>query len=187
MLNMNPNLDDMKILYIVLTSTVIASLVTYVINIIIAIMNNHRLKIIENDKRANELTTFRYTQLYEMLLKWDDFTSPINNKPITNVDRYVSDRLVNDYIDDQRRLQIISPLLDDVYMENLSALNDNANSLLNELIKIEKIDMYSKNEKLKAQHQELISQLRKAVVAFDNELMRTIYLQSVELLKKQNH
>lgn len=56
-----------------LTSAVIASLVTSIIDIIIHIFDNHKLTRIEKEKRMNELTTYRYTKLFDMLLKWKEY------------------------------------------------------------------------------------------------------------------
>lgn len=53
-----------NIIMILFTSAVIASFVTSVANIIIAIINNHRLKLIEKEKQKNVLTAYRYKCLY---------------------------------------------------------------------------------------------------------------------------
>ena len=61
--------EKTNMITILLTSAVVASLVTSAANIVISIFNNRRIKLIEKEKRKNDLITYRYKLFYNMLLK----------------------------------------------------------------------------------------------------------------------
>lgn len=52
---------------IVISVGVVAAAIAAIANVIVALMNNIRLKAIEKDKRISELIQYRYTKLYSLL------------------------------------------------------------------------------------------------------------------------
>ena len=51
---------------------IIIAVIAAVVNIIISLMNNVRLKSLEKEKRNNELYVYRYTKLYSLLEEVED-------------------------------------------------------------------------------------------------------------------
>ena len=127
--------ENTTIITFFLTSAVVGSLVTSVANIIITIFNNHRLKSIEKEKQKNDLITYRYKCLYNMLLKWHEYDTPFDKDkdPL----QIAKDRVCNGFFDNHRRFQIISPLMDEKYKETVNKLNKEGEKLLSELFKVE--------------------------------------------------
>ena len=58
-------MENVNWIIIVLTSTVIAALITAIISLVIAIMNNKA-------KTSDAVRTFRYTKLHEIMVDWQD-------------------------------------------------------------------------------------------------------------------
>ena len=170
---------------ILLTSAVIASLVTSIANIIIAIFNNHRLKSIEKEKRMNELTIYRYTRLFEMLLKWKDFETPFEIKD-KNPSQITVDRAFNSFFDSRRRFEIISPLIDESYKKNIYNLNQEGEQLLNELFKIEFALEKESTAELKAEHTNLFKAFIDIATKYTIEIEKVVHLQLEQLLRKSN-
>lgn len=121
---------------ILLTSAVIASLITSIANIIIAIINNYRLTSIEKGKQKNTLIEYRYKCLYEMLLKWNEYDTPfeVQGKEASEI---ATERIINGFMDDGRKFKTISPLLDEKYKEDIRKINEEGENLLRELIDVE--------------------------------------------------
>lgn len=166
----------------ILTSAVIGSVVTSTANIIISLFNNNRLKKIEKNKRKNELTTYRYTKLYEISLKWTEMNSSFEteNKSPSEI---ASERLTNGFIDDLHKYSIISPLLDEKYKPELDDISEKGNQCLYKLIDIEtKLD-YKENEELREQHKEVFKSYTKFSALFSATLKKVLQEQLNELLK----
>ena len=60
---------------VILTATVFAALISSIANIIISLINNHRLKSLESKKQLNDIDKYRYSRLYELVLKWHEYDS----------------------------------------------------------------------------------------------------------------
>lgn len=65
---------------VVFTSVVFAACVTSVFNMVISIMNNHRLKKIEKQRSMREIDKYRYCKLYELILNWNKYDAPPKRK-----------------------------------------------------------------------------------------------------------
>lgn len=179
---MNENITTITI---VLTSAVVASLVTSIANILIAILNNHKIVSIEKEKQKNSLISYRYKCLYEMLLKWQEYNTPyeIKDKEPSEI---ATERLFNGFFDSHRKFQIISPLLDEEYKRDAEKLNKEGEKLINELIELEyQLDKNS-DEKLSQKHKILFREFIGIASSYATEIEKIVHLQLEELLKKSN-
>lgn len=161
---------------VVLTAGVFAAIITSVVNIIIALMNNSKLNKIEQKKKMNEIDRYRYTHLYELLLSWQNYSSEISGNTPSEM---ANCRLMNSFLDDVRRFDIARPLLDKKYVEMLQIKSDKGYSILNRLIDLET------NEGI---HLEGFSEVKKQFISFSIEftgmLKKSIYSQIEELIEK---
>ncbi|MCM1315899.1 MAG: hypothetical protein NC205_00780 [Prevotella sp.] len=122
---------------VILTAGVFAALVTSIANIIIALTNNNRLKKIESQKHINEIDKYRYSRLYELILNWHQYDSIPKGENAGEIAFY---RLLNLFLDDSGRYEIIKPLLDKVYVDKLEIKKKECEKLLNALIEAEAPD-----------------------------------------------
>lgn len=172
-----------SIITIILTSAVIASFVTSVANIIIAIFYNRRTKSVEKQKRIDELTTYRYTHLFDILKKWHDYDSSSETED-RNLSQIATSRLINGFIDCCRRFEIISPLLDEGYKHSINKLNQKGKQLLSELINIENELDKRINDDLRKRHKILLNDLIDISSKYSSEIKKAVQLQLEQLLKK---
>lgn len=122
---------------VILTATVFAALITSVANIIISLMNNHRLKRLEKQKQVNEIDKYRYSRLYELILNWHKYDSAHKGETAEEIAFY---RLLNLFMDDSGRYEIAKPLLDKFYIGELEAKKSEGEKLLCDLIEAEAPD-----------------------------------------------
>ncbi len=174
-----------SVVTILLTSAVMASLVTSLANIIIAVFNNRRLKSIEKEKQKNELVTYRYTHLFDMLLKWKEYDTPFETKD-KNPSQIATDRAFNSFFDSHRRFEIISPLLDENYKKGIVELNKKGEVLLDKLFKIEFALEKESCDKLKEEHGKLFKEFIDISTKYTIEIETAVHSQLEQLLKKSN-
>lgn len=163
---------------VVLTAGVFAAIITSVVNIIIALMNNSKLNKIEQKKKMNEIDRYRYTHLYELLLSWQNYDSTSKGN---NVKEKTSYCLLRMFLDDQRRYVIAKPLLEEKYTRELDIKSEQGNKLLSKLqvandlndIHLDGFDMIN-------------SQYFELSFEFSDLLKSTINLQLKDLLQKNN-
>lgn len=99
-----------------LTAAVFAALVSSVANIIISLINNHRLKKIEKRKQMDEISKYRYTHLYELLQNWKSFETKTEAETVGKI---ISHKRLYLFLDDVKRYDLARPLLDEVYIKPL--------------------------------------------------------------------
>lgn len=106
----------------ILSATVFASMITSVVNVIISLLNNYRLKSIEARKRRNEIDKYRYIQLYEILKNWEghklrlDKGEELDDKKLL----YATEEALLEAINNNSfRYVVIRPLLDTKYIDDL--------------------------------------------------------------------
>lgn len=169
---------------VVFSSAVIGAFVTSIANIIVSLVANNRLKKIEKYKQRNELITYRYTKLYEMLLKWVEFDTKLEteNKSFSQI---ACEKIVNSFIDDLRKHNIISPLLDEKYLPKLLELRTIGNERLDQVIEIENLLDDCKSEELLQQHRKLFDEFKSSAVEFSSNLEMVLREQLKELLELQ--
>ena len=167
---------------ILLTSAVMASLITSIANIVIAIINNYRLASIEKEKRKNTLTEYRYKCLYEMLLKWTDYNTPfeVQGKEVAEI---ATERIINSFIDNGRKFKTISPLLEEKYKEDIGKINEEGEDLLKKLIDVENEMDKNSDVELSQRHKELFQKFIHVAVSYSTQVEEVIRLQLKELLK----
>ena len=167
---------------ILLTSVVIGSIITSIVNIIISLFNNYRLKLIEREKQKNDLISYRYKCLYDMLLKWKEYDTPfeVRDKEYSKV---AVERIVNSFFDSNRKFQIISPLLDEKYKESINKLNEKGNKLLKELIEIESQWEKKCEMKYSQERKKILQEFIDVAVNYSIEIENVIQLQLKELLR----
>ena len=112
---------------VILTTAVFAALITSIANIIISLLNNHRLKGLEKQKQMNEIDRYRCERLYELVLNWHKYDSAQRGKTSGEIAFY---RLLNLFMDDSGRYETAKPLLDKCYLEKLDTKNQNAKKYL---------------------------------------------------------
>lgn len=122
---------------VVLTAAVFAALISSIANIIISLVNNHRLKKIEKQKQMNEIDKYRYSRLYELLLNWHNYDSATKGETASEIAFY---KLLNLFMDDSGRYEIAKPLLDKCYIEPLETKRAECDQLLRALIEAEAPD-----------------------------------------------
>lgn len=122
---------------VILTAAVFAALITSIANIIISLVNNHRLKKIENKKQMNEIDKYRYSRLYELILNWHKYDSEVKGETAAEIAFY---KLLNLFMDDLGRYEMAKPLLDGCYIEKLENKKIECEKLLDDLVKAEALD-----------------------------------------------
>ena len=139
---------------IIVTPCVIAALITSIFNIVISKMNNNHLKKAENDRRISEMDKYRYTRLCDMLANWHNYSSKPNKDEIAN---FV---LINGFLDDSGRYEIVRPLLDKDYLKKLDEKKMYGNDLLGKLVE---------NETPDGQHTKEFSAIKKEYIENSRE------------------
>lgn len=129
--------DGFSFVYsVVLTAGVFAALISSIANIIISIMNNYRLKDIEKIKQANEIDKYRYSKLYELRQKWEDYDLDTSKEVDESDDEWVSlyaDVLGSIY-SNLKRYWILKPLLDEKYIDKLDEISAEVHRLGNQIV-----------------------------------------------------
>ena len=166
-----------------LTSAVVASLVTSITNIVIAVFNNRRLKLLEKEKRKNELNIYRYTHLFDLLLKLDSYNTPFETEGRT-VSQIASERLINGYIDSHKKFDLLSPLLDEKYKTHIVELNSCAEYQLKELFKMENELETNPNEELMEKYNKQLEEFFGLSANYSMEVENAARMQLVALLKE---
>lgn len=174
-----------SIITILLTSAVMASLVTSLANIVIAVFNNRRLKSIEKEKQKNELTTYRYTHLFDMLLKWEEYDTPFETRD-KSPSQIARDRILNSFFDSHRRFEIVSPFLDENYKKGIFQLYKKGEELLNKLFEIEFALEKKSCDKLREEHEKLFKEFIDISTKYTTEIKTAVRSQYEQLLKKIN-
>lgn len=158
-----------------LTATVFAAIISSIVNIIISILNNRRLKQIELKKYMSEIDKYRYTMLYDLILHWHDHESPYSGETASEI---ASLRLINLFLDTKGRYDLAKPLLDPEYLLKLDALETKGDSALLALIEAEMPDGTHTPDF--PQHRETYNSIS---IEFDTVLKQTIYDQLSRLLQ----
>ena len=114
----------------VLSGVVFAALITSFANLIVTLINNRRIKIIEQQKNMTEIERYRYVHLYEILLTWHNYDSDIEGETPEEIE---ADRLLREFPDNVDRYNIIRPLLDEQFIGELDKLKEQGDKLLNDL------------------------------------------------------
>lgn len=159
---------------VVLTATVFAALITSIANIIISLVNNHRLKKMEKQKKINEIDKYRYSRLYELILNWHKYDSDLQGETEGEIAFY---RLFNLFLDDLGRYDIAKPLLDKCYTEKLEVKKLEGEKCLHNLVEKEASD---------GTHSEEFPTI-KIGREFDKMLKTAINSQLEELLSKNSY
>lgn len=162
----------------ILTGTVFAALITSIANIIISLMNNHRLKKLEKQKHMNEIDKYRYSRLYDLILNWHKYDSDLKGETAEEIASY---RLLNLFMDDSGRYEIAKPLLDERYRKELEVKKLEGIKLLDDLVGAEAPDG-THSEEFPAIKQMYFDIGRE----FDNMLKMVINSQLEELLNKNS-
>lgn len=118
---------ETTIMPVIISTAVCAAAVAAIANVIVAIMNNTRLKIIENDKYSAELTHYRLEKLYIILEEIISIPKPISEIIIYTTEQVTSDytyyKLVNE------KYLIVKPFLENDFYEKLDLINTKINEL----------------------------------------------------------
>lgn len=166
---------------VILTSAVIGAVVTSIANIIISILNNNHLKNLENKRISNEITTYRYTKLYEFTINWEKMNAPFETEN-RSPSEIAAERLINGFIDDYEKYGIVSPLLDEKYKLELDELGEKGNQCLKKLIEIENELEAKQSQELQEQHNIVYLEYIDLSVRFSTTLRNIIQKQLEELM-----
>ena len=163
---------------VILTATVFAALISSIANIIISLINNHRLKSLESKKQLNDIDKYRYSRLYELVLKWPEYDSEDSGETTSEM---AHNRMLVLFLDDGRRYALAKPLLDSYYIEKLETKKAECDKLLKQLISAESAD---------GQHSEDFLMIKdcyfRASTEFSEMLKASINDQLDSLLRKSN-
>lgn len=162
---------------VILSSAVFAALISSLSNLIISLINNRRLKVIEKQKNMTEIDKYRYTKLYEMLFNWYKYDSEIHGENPGEIAYY---RLLDRFLENDTRYEIIRPLLDEHFVVELDEIRVEVNKLLNDLIDAEKPNGTHTDD-----FPNISDKYMKNGMMFSNKLKDVIYQQLKMLLMKQ--
>lgn len=179
--NMEMNQNN-SVLIIILSSAVFAALISSLTNVIISLINNKRLSIIEKQRKQSDIDRYRYIHLYEMLVNWNEYDTikmPNVNYENDNEEEYMEyirkcrEYILNVFVDDKNRYEIIKPLLNEEYKKELDVLKEDGENYLLKIAYSEDIDEHSALEK----------EYAKITGKFSNKLKGVINQQLRDLLK----
>ena len=173
-----------EVFVVLLTSAVIGAFITSITNIIISFINSHKLKSIENIKRNHEIEAYRYKELYKILSNWTELNNSfiVENKSVSQI---ASERLIDIFISDHRKYEMMEPLLSEKYKNDLIKKYEEVNAYLIEVIDLENISDYSSNMEAKEKHKLLFSKFKCSAADYDNHLLNVLSSQLSELLNNQ--
>ncbi len=168
---------------VILTATVFAALITSIVNIIISLMNNHRLKKIEKQKQMNEIDKYRYSRLYELILNWHKYDSSKTGETAEEIAFY---RLLNLFMDDSGRYEIARPLLDECYKKDLDVKKIEGEKLLSELVSAEAPDGTHSDEfsTIKQRYFDIAKEFNEMLKAAINSQLEELLGKSIFLTKR---
>ena len=161
---------------VIFTATVFAAFVTSIANIIVSIMNNQKLKKIEKRKQMNEIHKYRYSRIYELILNWHKYDSASKGDTAGEI---AFNKLLNLFMDDLGRYEILKPLLDECYKRELDVKKIEGEKLLNDLIGAETPDGTHSKE-----FPTIKQRYFNIAIEFDEMLKSIINIQLEELLRK---
>ena len=157
-----------------LLTAIIVAVIASITNIICVLYSYRKLNNIEDKKHMDEITKYRYSKLYDLLLNWKNYDSKWEGK---TADDIASSRLMNLFFDDQKRYDIAKPLLNQSYIAALEELKQECDLVLEQLIE---------NESEEGEHTKefpvIMADYRIKILAFSDALNQTIYNQVVQLL-----
>lgn len=162
---------------IILTTAVIAALITSLANIFISLINNHRLKRMEEKKQMNEIDKYRYSMLYNLIVNWDKYDAKEKGETVEKIAYY---KLLNLFMDDSKRYNLAKPLLDEYYIKDLEIKKNICKKLLDELVLNETPD-----GKHTAQFPIIRNEYFKNGQEFSELLKKSINNQLIDLLRKK--
>ncbi len=122
---------------VLLTTAVFAAFITSLANVVISLINNHKLKKLEDKKQMNEIDKYRYSMLYELVINWHKYDSKIEGTTVSEIAFY---KLINLFMDDSGRYEIAKPLLDECYIRELENKKVYCEKLLEKLVENELLD-----------------------------------------------
>lgn len=104
----------------IISASVIAAAISGIINSIITLMNNKRLKSIEHEKKMTDIQKYRYTNLYDLVKHWNDYLTKVDVD--ATLDQITSIRFLNSPLENINRYSIARPLLHPKYFSELDEL-----------------------------------------------------------------
>jgi hypothetical protein len=125
------------ILPVIISVGVVAAAIAAIANVIVALMNNKRLKGIEKDKKMTEIQKYRYTQLYEIIKHWYDFDTDIDVAEKSEGE-IASIRLMHKPLDHKGRWDIVKPLLNPKFTNGIDDMVEKVDELLLKFVKLSK-------------------------------------------------
>ena len=117
---------------ILLTSTVIATLVSALINVLLAIDNNGRIKDLEKYKNNQAVITFRYTHLYDFWKSRYDSTEEVQIRlDLEDIEKELEQRSSKSLHSDTVQFHRIRPLLDEDIVQRLDNVEKEQIDIIN--------------------------------------------------------
>ena len=159
---------------VVINATLIAAVFGAITNFIIALINNHRLRAIEKEKKMSEIQKYRYTNLFELVKQWNQYET--ENKGET-AGQIAINRLINIPMDSIERYNIAKPLINPKHIDKLDEQAKKIHELLGKVVVLETED----GKKLDGFH-EMLKLYSDYGFAFSDKLKKIIYDQLKELL-----
>jgi hypothetical protein len=167
------NMDWSTLSPVLISTAVFAAAVGAIANVIVALMNNRRLKKIEKEKTMTEIQKYRYIQLYDMTKNWNSYGSKIEGDSISQL---ASNQLINRPLDNKGRWDIVKPLINPKFTDGIDEKVREVDALLLELVSTESEESDNVNSRqILSQYssvgQELELLLKKAIYDQINELL----------------
>lgn len=122
-------------------SSVLAALITSIIGLVNIRMTNKRLLEVEKNRQNGEVSSFRYTKLYELLEKFNEV--PAVNYDLSDMKKLVEVATAR-YHTIERIFGMAEPLLDDTQTTDVLRLKAEAEHLSNKLVE----NLYGGGEKV---------------------------------------
>lgn len=129
---------------IILSSAVVSAVITLLANFIITIINVHSNSVSENKKIRNEIVSYRYTNLYNLLIAFfslddeteDDRSISDADSDIFDRDASVTSKVMVFYNNTKRLCDLALPLLDKEYRNELLRLKEDCSKALSDVIEV---------------------------------------------------
>ncbi len=100
-----------------ISTAVFAAAIAAIANVVIAVLSNHRLKMIEKKHKMDEIEKYRYTHLYDIILNWHSYDTKIESEN-KSVNTIASINLFNRILDNKGRYNLVKPLVSSKYTDN---------------------------------------------------------------------
>ena len=109
---------------VVLTSAVVAAALAAIANVLVAILNNRRLKTLSQKERIDALVRYRYTKLFSILeeIEINALDAPDYNPFSKDASKELIEIIHKHFLFIRKKWMLVKPLVGSMYRENIDVL-----------------------------------------------------------------